>query len=167
MAEDSDIRDVLAGNRDAFARLIEPHLDLWLHVARAWTGNPSDAEDAVQEALIQCYRHLGQFRGAARFSTWATKIVIRECGHITARRRSEASLDQIQGVAPGFEGLIALHGTIRETLSPAEYRLFLQAVEEGRSWQEIAHRSGETAGALKTRWYRIKRRLRNVLEEGS
>lgn len=167
MAEDSDIRDVLAGNRDAFARLIEPHLDLWLNVARAWTGNPSDAEDAVQEALIRRYRHLGQFRGAAHFSTWATKIVIRECYRITARRRPEESLDQIQGLAPGFEGLIALNGTIRETLSPAEYRLFLQAIGEGRSWQEIAHLSGETAGALKTRWWRIRRRLRNVLEEGS
>ena len=167
MTEDDCIRAVLAGDRDAFAHLIEPHLDLWLAMARAWTGNPSDAEDAVQEALIQCYRHLGQFRRASQFSTWATKIVIRQCHRITAQRRLEEGLDQIEESAPGFEGLVSLDRTIRDALNPAEYQLFRQAVDEGRSWKEIAHLTGETPGALKTRWWRIRRRLKQTLEEGS
>lgn len=167
MTEEAYIRDVLAGDRDAFARLIEPHLDLWLHIARAWTGDQQDAEDAVQEALLQCYRNLGQFRGASQFSTWATKIVIRQCYRISAKQRPVEALDQVQASAPGFEGLVALDRTIRDTLDPGEYRLFRQAIGEGRSWQEIARLTGETPGALKTRWWRIRQRLKQVLEEGS
>src|SRR5579864_5336984 len=38
-------------------------------------GNAADAEDAVQDALLAAYRHLGQFKGQAQMSTWLTAIV--------------------------------------------------------------------------------------------
>ena len=167
MTEDGYIQEFLAGNRDAFAPLIEPHLGVWLHMARACTGDSLEAEDAVQEALIQCYRRLGTFRGTAQFSTWATKIVIRQCYRMAARNRASVGVDPIQTVTQGFEGWVALDRTIRDTLSPAEYQLFRQATDEGRSWREIAQLTGQTPGALKTRWWRIRKRLKRVLEEGS
>ncbi|HVC63890.1 MAG TPA: sigma factor, partial [Candidatus Dormibacteraeota bacterium] len=33
-------------------------------------GNPSDAEDAVQEAFLRAYRGMGAFKGTAQASTW-------------------------------------------------------------------------------------------------
>ena len=39
-------------------------------------GNTTDAEDAVQDALLAAYKHLNQFRGDAQLSTWLTTIVI-------------------------------------------------------------------------------------------
>jgi RNA polymerase sigma-70 factor, ECF subfamily len=39
-------------------------------------GNKTDAEDAVQDALLAAYKHLNQFRGDAQLSTWLTTIVI-------------------------------------------------------------------------------------------
>src|SRR5690348_5295009 len=39
-------------------------------------GNSTDAEDAVQDALLSAYRHLYQFKGQAQMSTWVTRIVI-------------------------------------------------------------------------------------------
>jgi RNA polymerase sigma-70 factor, ECF subfamily len=41
-----------------------------------YLGNSADAEDAVQDALLSAHKHLGQFRGQARISTWLTAIVI-------------------------------------------------------------------------------------------
>jgi RNA polymerase sigma-70 factor, ECF subfamily len=38
-------------------------------------GNVADAEDAVQDALLSAYTHLGQFRGQAKMSTWLAAIV--------------------------------------------------------------------------------------------
>ena len=35
-------------------------------------GNKTDAEDAVQDALLAAYKHLNQFRGDAQLSTWLT-----------------------------------------------------------------------------------------------
>lgn len=166
MSDHSYVDAVLSGDREAFGRLIEPHVDLWLNIARSWVGNQQDAEDAVQEALVQCFRNLGQFRGDAQFSTWATRIVIRQCHRITEQRGAMPADGVLEGNVPGFDGLVALQSTIRETLSPDEYRLFHQAVVEGRSWQELARASGERPGTLKTRWWRMKKRLRQALEEG-
>lgn len=69
MDEQAVIRAVLAGDPEAFALLIAPHMEMWIRMAASWLGNLTDGEDAVQEALIHCYQHLGQFHQSARFST--------------------------------------------------------------------------------------------------
>src|SRR5438309_3058582 len=43
--------------------------------AYRFLGNAADAEDAVQDALLSAYKHLDQFRGQAKMSTWLTAIV--------------------------------------------------------------------------------------------
>ena len=45
-------------------------------MAARLVGNAADAEDAVQDAFLSAYTHLGQFRGQAKMSTWLTTIVI-------------------------------------------------------------------------------------------
>ena len=50
-------------------------------------GNKTDAEDAVQDALLAAYKHLNQFRGDAQLSTWLTTIVI-NCARMNLRKRS-------------------------------------------------------------------------------
>jgi RNA polymerase sigma-70 factor (ECF subfamily) len=53
-------------------------------------GNQTDAEDAVQDALLAAYKHLDQFRGDAQLSTWLTTIVI-NCARMRLRKRSRYS----------------------------------------------------------------------------
>jgi RNA polymerase sigma-70 factor (ECF subfamily) len=61
-------------------------------------GNAPDAEDAVQDALLSAYRHLGQFRGQAQLSTWLTTIVTNAARMQLRRRRGDySSLDEQQG----------------------------------------------------------------------
>ena len=43
--------------------------------AYRYVGDPHDAEDAVQDALLSAYTHLDQFKGAAKMTTWLTTIV--------------------------------------------------------------------------------------------
>jgi RNA polymerase sigma-70 factor, ECF subfamily len=50
-------------------------------------GNESDAEDAVQDALLAAFKHLNQFRGEAQLSTWLTAIVI-NCARMQLRKRA-------------------------------------------------------------------------------
>jgi RNA polymerase sigma factor (sigma-70 family) len=62
-------------------------------------GNASDAEDAVQDALLAAYTHLYQFRGQAQISTWLTTIVL-SCARLQLRRRprhAHVSLDESTG----------------------------------------------------------------------
>ena len=61
-----------------------------------YLGNAADAEDAVQDALLSAYKHIGQFRGQARISTWLSAIVINSA-LMQLRRRSrqpQVSLDE-------------------------------------------------------------------------
>jgi RNA polymerase sigma-70 factor, ECF subfamily len=60
--------------------------------------NAPDAEDAVQDALLSAYRHLGQFRGQAQLSTWLMTIVNNGVRmQLRRRRRDSLSLDQEHG----------------------------------------------------------------------
>lgn len=53
--------------------------------------NKADAEDAVQDALLAAHKHLNQFRGDARMSTWVTTIVI-NCARMQLRNQSRHEL---------------------------------------------------------------------------
>lgn len=48
----------------AFARYVEPEVEVLLRVARTLTGSWADAEDLVQDTLIWAYRGVGRFDGA-------------------------------------------------------------------------------------------------------
>jgi RNA polymerase sigma-70 factor (ECF subfamily) len=43
--------------------------------AYRYVGDPHDAEDAVQDALLSAYKHLDQFKATAKMTTWLTTIV--------------------------------------------------------------------------------------------
>jgi RNA polymerase sigma-70 factor (ECF subfamily) len=74
------------------------YLPMFYKRAFRFLGNVSDAEDAVQDALLSAYRHLGQFRGQAQLSTWLTTIVTNAARMQLRRRRGGyLSLDEQQG----------------------------------------------------------------------
>jgi len=80
--------------------VVSRYLPMFYKKAFRFLGNAPDAEDAVQDALLSAYRHLGQFRGQAQLSTWLTTIVINAARLQLRRRRrrgSYLSLDEEQG----------------------------------------------------------------------
>jgi RNA polymerase sigma-70 factor, ECF subfamily len=78
--------------------VVSRYLPVFYKRAFRFLGNATDAEDAVQDALLSAYRHLGQFRGQAQLSTWLTTIVINAARMQLRRRRgSYLSLDEEQG----------------------------------------------------------------------
>jgi RNA polymerase sigma-70 factor (ECF subfamily) len=165
------IESVLAGNHDDFAQLIRPHLPQWLALASAWLGNSFDADDAVQSAMIRCYEGLGSFRQEAKFSTWATKIVLRECkGIYKGRAINTVSWSELHGgttvLSENSEDLVLLKELVYRCLDREEQRLFTELLEKGRSIHEVADEIGASPGAVKTRIWRIRARLKNVLRIG-
>jgi RNA polymerase sigma-70 factor (ECF subfamily) len=81
-----------------FDNVISQHLSMFYNRAFRYLGNAPDAEDAVQDALLSAYRHLAQFRGQARLSTWLTTIVINSAKmQLRGRRATLVSLDQKYG----------------------------------------------------------------------
>jgi RNA polymerase sigma-70 factor, ECF subfamily len=67
------------GDADAFGVLFARHRDRLWAVALRTTGNPEDAADALQEAMISAYRRADSFRGDALVTTWLHRIVVNAC----------------------------------------------------------------------------------------
>ena len=73
--EDNEwIRLSLAGDHNAFARLVEKHQRLIHALTFRMTGSLADADDLTQETFIQAFRQMAAFRGEASFSSWLYRI---------------------------------------------------------------------------------------------
>jgi RNA polymerase sigma-70 factor, ECF subfamily len=77
--------------------VVSRYLPMFYKRAFRFLGNRPDAEDAVQDALLSAYKHLGQFRGQAQLSTWLTTIVTNAARMKLRRRGNDLSLDEEQG----------------------------------------------------------------------
>ncbi len=148
-----------------------------------YLGNAPDAEDAVQDALLSAYKHLAQFRGQARISTWLTAIVINAARMKLRRRRgvSPLSLEHKQGE----DGLALLeripdpkpspeeicvssraHERLLEVanqLSPTLRRTFQLRDIEGLSTKETARRLGVPEGTVKAQVARARGKLAQIM----
>jgi RNA polymerase sigma-70 factor (ECF subfamily) len=80
------VRDVLAGDRDAFRVLVERELPAVVRVCYRVLGNRDEAEDAAQETFVSAYRSLPSWRGDGPFGAWIARIAL----HIALRRARQA-----------------------------------------------------------------------------
>jgi RNA polymerase sigma-70 factor (ECF subfamily) len=95
LSDEDVVARVRSGDTAVFEILMRRYNQRLFRAARAILRDDADAEDAVQQAYLAAYAHLDQFAGTARFSTWLTRIAIREAlGKLrTRKRRGEVELD--------------------------------------------------------------------------
>ena len=147
--------------------------------------NVADAEDAVQDALLSALRHVQQFRGQAKMSTWLTTIVINSARMKLRKRLAsvQLALDEMDGgqdlmlenivpdTRPGPEEAYRKR-EIAETLahaisllSPTLRTTFHLRDVRGLSIRETAHLLGVPTGTVKARLARARRRLREAMRK--
>jgi RNA polymerase sigma-70 factor (ECF subfamily) len=61
--------------RREFENILSHGLPRLRRMAMRWLGNPEDAEDAVQDALLSAFKNIARFEGRAQMSTWLMAIV--------------------------------------------------------------------------------------------
>jgi RNA polymerase sigma-70 factor (ECF subfamily) len=66
----------VAGDSQAFSELVSRHRDRLWSVSLRTTGDPEEAADALQDALISAFRRADQYRGEAAVTTWLHRIVV-------------------------------------------------------------------------------------------
>jgi RNA polymerase sigma-70 factor (ECF subfamily) len=77
IAEDADLVDrIKRHDQAAFESLMRRYNGRLFRTARSIVRDDSEAEDALQDAYLDAYQHIGDFRGGARLTTWLTRIVI-------------------------------------------------------------------------------------------
>jgi RNA polymerase sigma-70 factor, ECF subfamily len=74
---DADLLSMhVAGDPEAFGQLFKRHKDRLWAVAIRTLGDPEEAADALQDAMISAFRRAGSFRGDSAVTTWLHRIVV-------------------------------------------------------------------------------------------
>jgi RNA polymerase sigma-70 factor (ECF subfamily) len=189
--EDSDaalVQAHLAGDPQAFGELVRRHRDRLWAVALRTTGNPEDAADALQDALISAFRRADSYRGDAAVTTWLHRIVVNACLDRLRRRKVRTAgplpddLDDVaargavvagpdQGADPGPEAHVVAaerRGQVLAALEelPPEQRAALVLVDmEGYAVAEVAEILEIPTGTVKSRCARGRARLAVLLAD--
>ncbi len=90
------IRDVLAGDVEAYRKLVVGHSAMVFRVAFRITGNEADADEVVQESFLRGYQKLASFQAQAAFATWIYRITVHCAFDLISRRERQPG--------PGYSG---------------------------------------------------------------
>jgi RNA polymerase sigma-70 factor, ECF subfamily len=99
------LRRHVAGDSEAFGELFRRHRDRLWAVAVRTVGDPEEAGDALQDAMISAFRRAGDFRGDSAVTTWLHRIVVNAC--LDRLRRKAARPAVSAGDEQAFEALVA------------------------------------------------------------
>src|SRR3989449_621965 len=159
----------VAGERAAFGTLVERYAGVARRVARAVLGNPEDADDAAQDAMLSALVKLEQYDARRPFGPWLLRIVANAA---TDRRRRRS----VRRVEPLDVGLTAggprpdttaerraLNERLRQALAQLPERRRMAVVlfdVEGDSHGEIATVLGIPEGTVRSEGFHAGRRLR-------
>ena len=155
-----------------FEELYRSHGARMKSVAYNILGNPSDAEDAVQEAFLRAYRGMRAFKGTARASTWVYRILVNAChdiGRQRRRRRDETELAP-EDRLPASTAQPAADAPLRMALEkavaalrPRHRDVFLLFEVEGFLHREIAEILDIAEGTSKSLLFEARRDLQLAL----
>ena len=101
-ADSSLISAAQAGDRDAFAALLERHYDRIHGLAWQLTGSRADADDIAQDVCCVLVEKLGTYRGEARFTTWLHGVTFNACRDWRRRRRTLGAFTDRLAVLAGL-----------------------------------------------------------------
>lgn len=154
-------------------------------VARAILKDDAEAEDALQEAYIDAYRHIGKFRGDAKLSTWLTRIVINQAlGRLRKQKRDGVVVpfatshrsDQeheelvVAGNTTESPETAAMRADVRRLVEqkldelPVAFRtVFVMREVEQMTVEETATCLSIPSGTVRTRLFRARALLRESL----
>jgi len=164
----------LGGDRAAFGFLVERYAASVRRVALAVLGDPDDADDAAQDALLAALTNLRQYDAARPFGPWLMRVVANAATDRRRRRRVRHTepLDPrlaAGGVAPDAETQRrALGQRLREALAQLPERRRIAVVlfdVEGYSHAEIAHVLGIPEGTVRSEVFHARRALRPLLQD--
>jgi RNA polymerase sigma-70 factor, ECF subfamily len=155
----------LAARRLAFERLTDQRLLRAYRLATLVMRNASDGEDAVHDAAVLAWTRFDELRDRSLFDAWFDRIVINVCRQRLRRRGVRPLVMDVTVEAPLADGASgrAERDALRhalDRLKPEHRAVVVLRHLEGYSIGEIAARTGEREGTVKSRLHYALRELR-------
>lgn len=160
-----------AGDGAAFGQLVREHQSMLRgFLLRLTRGDRALADDLAQEAFLEAWRKIGQFRGEGSFRGWLARIAYTRY-LMEARRRKLEALDEDAGAEQISEGLEpATRFDLERCLAKlplGERAALTLCYALGHSHDEAAQILGMPIGTVKSHVLRGRKSLMAMLEDGS
>lgn len=172
------IARIADGDARSYAILVERYQRRLYWACLRLVGDPDDADDAVQEAFVRAYEHLGEYDPAYRFYAWIYRIARNRCLNVVRRRRlwglvsfSDPERSPVVAGADAADQPVA-DGELGRALADCRQRLSADQREcfdlrhaEGLRYAEIAAALEIAEGTVMSRLARGRDRMRQCLKE--
>ncbi|QDU70667.1 RNA polymerase sigma factor [Mucisphaera calidilacus] len=186
MTHEADAQQLSAirqGDRTQLADLLRQHQGRLYSLCLRILANPEDAADATQNAMVRIIQNLEQFEGRSRLSTWMSRIAINEGLSLLRRRKARPALrlthhdDHNNPLALADSREPEPSRRIEEQERSREIALALEELEEhfrvvlvlrdiqAMSYEQIAETTGLAIGTVKSRLFRGRLALRQILDD--
>jgi RNA polymerase sigma-70 factor (ECF subfamily) len=170
--------------RDRFASLVALHQRRALRIAYQYLRDTADADEAVQDAFVKVFTHIGSYREAWPFEVWFTRILVNGCldrRKARARRErwfvgsdtdraDEAAVETVGGVREPDPEARLLAREQRDTIAAAIDRLdgrqrtvFMLCHYGDCSPRDVSAMTGINESTVRVHLFRAVRKLRGFL----
>ena len=181
--EERWISEAARGDRKAFEQLIQCYESKIYHLCLSLLKNSDEAYDAAQEVCVKIWKQLVTFKGDARIGTWIYRITTNTClDLLRQRKRQDEKITSLDDYEKLYNQEKLIHGEDlstwmieKEKLSivwhgiselKKEYQtLIILRDIEGYTYEEIALFTGTNIGTVKSRLFRARMKLKQVLEQ--
>jgi RNA polymerase sigma-70 factor (ECF subfamily) len=172
------IEQARAGDQVAFGRLVTAYQTPIYNLAYRMLGNANEAEEAAQEAFLRAYTHLRSYDPQRPFRSWLFSIASHYCIDQLRKRRITwlsfkdeiAPPAQMTGNHPKPESAVMQHEQeeyiqhLLNELSPTDRAAITLLYWYDYSYVEIAEALNLTVSAVKSRLFRARRALAEMME---
>jgi RNA polymerase sigma-70 factor (ECF subfamily) len=176
---------IIQQDRQALEALLTKYSPAMYRAALRKLGNPADAEDALQDALLSASRHIAQFKGESHISSWLVAIAV-NAARLQLRRRQRQPVTSLEETYDdggflcvcepadsrsdpeetyGQAEMREIVSRLSTKLTPSERYAFRLRVVDGLSVQEAADVLGVAKGTVKSQWFRARARIRALIHK--
>jgi RNA polymerase sigma factor (sigma-70 family) len=165
---------VQSGHTQEYAHIVQAYQrQIYIYCFRM-LGNEQEAEDMVQDVLVQGYISIHSYKPTASFSAWLYKIAYHLCLNILRKRKFQFKVSWLfrsDAVAESPEQIIVNNAfspplaNAINSLSPQEQGLLILRVFEDKSFTEIGQIVGKSPDAVKKKLMRIKNKVRLTFDK--
>lgn len=165
------VNECRTGNRKAQFELYKLYAKAMYNVAWRIVNDDVQAEDILQEAFLDAFNRIADFRQETTFGLWLKQIVInRSINYLRKRKVELVSLEEIEiadePIYDESETILKVE-SIKAAMNelPDGYRVVLTLyLFEGYDHEEISHILKITENTSRSQYMRAKRKLNSLLE---
>ncbi len=166
------IKRFIEGDESAFSILMIRHKEKVRSIVFITVNNHDVVDDISQEVFLIVYKNLNKFRFESQFTTWLYRITVNKCKDYLRKMKIRSIFSPINewehefGYTPNQEN-IDIKEIVQNAISklPEKLRIPLLLKDiEGLSYQEIAESIQCEIGTVKSRIFRAREGLKNILK---